>query len=74
MRCYFVHRGVVAGVEELGNIDDVDAVRLAKELLLEPLIWQGGLPPDEFEIWDRDRLVHRHLPSDAAANAGSPAA
>jgi hypothetical protein len=70
MRCYFMHEGVVEGVEELGDIADADAVRLARELLAEPLIWQGGLPPGAFEIWDGGRLVHRHRPDGAAKDAG----
>lgn len=74
MRCYFMHAGVVEGVEELGDVNDADAVRLARELLAEPFIWQGGLPPDVFEIWDGGRLVYRQRPSAAATNAGSAAA
>jgi hypothetical protein len=74
VRCYFMHDGIIEGVEELGDVKDADAVRLARELLAEPLIWQGGLPPDVFEIWDGGRLVHRHRPSGVVENAGGAAA
>jgi hypothetical protein len=55
MRCYFMHNGHIAAVEVLTPASDEDAIKQSAALFRER---SGRF--DGFELWDRDRFVHRH--------------
>ena len=56
MRCYFLLKGHIAGVEMLPiGISDRDAIASAHTLSAK-----RKDPFDGFEIWHRDRVVFRH--------------
>jgi hypothetical protein len=55
MRCYFLLRGHIAGVEMLPlGLSDQDAIASARTLSSN-----RKDPFDGFEVWDRDRVVIR---------------
>ncbi len=57
MRCYFMRKGNIVGVEILpDDISDADAVERAKQLFEEQR-QQGRY--EGFELWDRARFIHR---------------
>lgn len=57
MRCYFMRKGNIVGVEILpDDIGDADAVERARQLFEEQR-HQGRY--DGFELWDRARFIHR---------------
>jgi hypothetical protein len=56
MRCYFMRKGRIVGVEELNTTDNAEAVKRAKELFAA----RKGL--DGFEVWNRAQFLHRYPP------------
>jgi hypothetical protein len=59
MRCYFIKRGRIAGMEALAEgLSDAEAIKEAHELF-----WNfPDKTYDGFEIWDELRKVFRRLP------------
>jgi hypothetical protein len=67
-RIYFCDgRGRIFAAENFDAIDDEDAIKRATALT-------NGKPPPIFELWQRDRLVHRHSADGVQDSEGSGAA
>jgi hypothetical protein len=61
VRCYFMQRGHIAGVELLTATSDDDAIGQATALY--DARWQEkGF--EGFEVWDRERAIYRY-PADS---------
>jgi hypothetical protein len=65
MRCYFLSGGHIVSVEELTGLSDEAAVAKAHELYAERSSLYEG-----FEVWERTRVVFRHLDPPARAARG----
>lgn len=62
MRCYFLRKGHIAGVEVLPEgLTDTEAVERAQQLFVERQQQQTARY-DGFEVWDRARHIHRWPP------------
>jgi len=55
MRCYFIRNGHVAGLRELPDLSDQEAIEHSKLLFKE----QPGAY-DTFEVWEQARVVYLH--------------
>ncbi len=55
MRCYFIRDGHVAGLRELPDVSDREAIEQSKLLFKE----QPGAY-DTFEVWEQARVVYLH--------------
>jgi hypothetical protein len=53
MRCYFMRKGHIVGVEALPGLTDQEAIAKGHELFAA----QKNVPLDGFEIWDMARVV-----------------
>jgi hypothetical protein len=66
MRCYFIKNGHVAGLRELPDLSDQEAIDQSKLLFKE----QPGAY-DTFEVWERARVVYLHTPPNSKAESKS---
>ena len=53
-RCYFMNEGHIGLVEPISAFDDTQAIEHAKAAYEPKKVYYTG-----FELWDRDRMVHR---------------
>lgn len=61
MRCYFMRKGHIAGVEILPEgLSDAEAVERAKQVFAERQ--EQNVRYDGFEVWDRARHIYRWPP------------
>jgi hypothetical protein len=64
MRCYFMKRGHIVGVELLDGLSDEQACEKALALFEARTDGVEG-----FEVWDRARMVIQHPPVDEEPSA-----
>jgi len=64
MRCYLIKTNHFAGVSELPDLPDQEAIDQSKLLFAE----QPGAY-DTFEVWERARVVYLHTPPTPRAEA-----
>lgn len=62
MRCYLMRGGHFKGVEVVDAVTDAEAVQCAIKLFYERQESRIHDPYDGFELWDGNRLVHKHQP------------
>jgi hypothetical protein len=67
MRCYFMRRGHIAGVEPIPGLSSEETLVRARELFAERQEAHGY---DGFEVWDLARFLFRHPMPDLADNGG----
>lgn len=62
MRCFFMYRGHIGGVEILTVESDEQAIAKAHELFLARREQPEPIAFDGFEVWDRERNLYRYPP------------
>jgi hypothetical protein len=65
MRCYFMKKGHIAGVEALAGLSDEDAIKKSHELFATRQIEFDG-----FEVWELKRMVIQWPVPDAVKSNG----
>jgi hypothetical protein len=58
MRCYYMLRGLITGVEALPGLSDEETIKRALELFVEKQ--KAHYPCDGFEVWDLARVVFQY--------------
>lgn len=69
MRCFFLRRGHIAGVELLPGLGDAEAVEKCRQMYeakKDEANYEG------FEVWDQARMVIQHSPVAEADDKSAP--
>jgi hypothetical protein len=67
VRCYFVRKGRIAGVEEMPGLTDDEAVQKSRRLFKAN---RDKFEFDGFEVWDLARIVIQEPPAGPGQLAG----